>query len=204
MTNFKSLIMIVLLIQVFALTDCKTQNKNKKEAVIPTIDKPAGINPVQNISIHEAALNGQSAEVTKMLEEGADVNAKDQDGRTALMYAAFNGHTEIIEKLIRKGASVNLCDSFGRTALMFASSGPYPAAVKLLLTNRADPNIADTEEHFTALMFAAAEGQLEIVRLLIAAKADPALSDIDGDKAITFAEKNGHKDVVLLLSPFLK
>jgi ankyrin repeat protein len=198
-------IIIAVFIPLFILTGCKTKNESANvPSTKPSLRPVSPIKTAPRISIHEAALNGQPAEVTRNLAEGVNVNTQDQDGRTALMYAAYNGHTEVMEKLIQKGASVNLCDSYGRTALMFASSGPYPAAVKLLLTNKADPNMADKEEHFTALMYAAAEGQLEIVKLLISYKADPTSKDIDGDNAMTFAVNNGHKDVVNLLQPFIK
>ncbi len=209
--NHKLLIIIVLFTSLFVLTNCKTKNETKKELPVQpfpvTANSPATgntSNAAQNISLPEAALNGQTDEVQKSLERGVNVDTRDEDGRTALMYAAFNGHKEIMEQLIKKGAAVNLTDNFGRTALMFASSGPYPDAVKLLLTNQADPNIADKEEHFTALMYAAAEGQTEIVRILITYKADPKLKDIDGDNALTFAQNNGHPDIVKLLQPFLK
>lgn len=194
------------LITIFALTGCRgqTENKNKKEPLIQTSREVVNAKPVRDNSFFEAALNGQFVEIKKLLENGTDVNLKDQEGRTALMYAAFNGHTVIMEKLLEKGASVNLRDAYGRTALMLASSGPFPAAVKLLLDHRADPDMADGEEHFTALMYAAAEGQLEIVQLLLKNKANPTLKDVDGDNALTFAEKNGHKDIVILLKSYLQ
>jgi ankyrin repeat protein len=205
MKNHKLFIIIVLIITFFTITGCKTKNEPKVEVLTQTPGQPGRMpDSSPKISIHEAALNGQSAEVARNLAEGVNVNTQDQDGRTALMFAAYNGHTEIMEKLIQKGASVNLYDSYGRTALMFASSGTYPDAVKLLLKSKADPNMADKEEHFTALMYAAAEGQLENARLLITYKADPTLKDIDGDNAMTFAANNGHKEVVDLLRPFLK
>lgn len=203
--NYKLLLIAVLFIPVFIITGCKTKNESKNVAPIQLPRQVGSIpKPAQNISIHEASLNGQSDEVMKRLSEGVNIDSRDEDGRTALMYAAFNGYTELMEKLIQRGASVNLYDNFGRTALMFASSGPFPSAVKLLLTNQADPNIADKDEHFTALMYAAAEGQTDIARLLITFKADPVLKDIDGDNALTFAKNNGHTDVVDLLQPFIK
>jgi N-sulfoglucosamine sulfohydrolase len=153
-------------------------------------------------SFFEKAMNGEEAEVMKLLTGGIDVNIKDEDGRTALMYAAYNGHASLMEKLIAKGAQVNLRDNYGRTALMLASSGPFASAVKLLLENGADPNITDTEEHFSALMYAAAEGQAEVVRLLLKYKADPRLKDVDGDNALTFARNNGHKEVSDLLGSY--
>ena len=203
--DLKSYLLVVLFIPVLAISGCKSKNETKKAPITPSSEEAEAIvKPASDISIHQAALDGQSAEVMRILSEGSDINTKDQEGRTALMYAAFNGHTGIMEKLLGKGASINLSDNFGRTALMFASSGPYPSAVKLLLANQADPNIADSEEHFTALMFAAAEGQIEAVRLLLASKADPSLKDIDGDNALSFAQKNGHQEVVNLLLPYTK
>jgi uncharacterized protein len=198
--KFKSYIITGLFIPYFLVAGCKTKNESPKE-VITTVSEEAGnTRPELNVSIYEAALNGQLPVVTEHLKRGVDVNLKDDDNRTTLMYASFNGHTEIIKKLIEKGAQVNVSDTFGRTALMMASSGPYPAAVKILLDNYADPNITDKDEHFTALMFAASEGQLDVVKLLIANKADPSLKDIDGDNAFTFATNNGHKEVADLLA----
>jgi uncharacterized protein len=51
-------------------------------------------------------------------------------------------------------------------------------------------------------MFAASEGQLENIKLLLKYNADPWLKDVDGDNALTFALKNGHKNVVDLLSSY--
>lgn len=201
----KYLTAIVLILHLALLSGCK-HKVEKKDSTTATVAKNdhAANKPANNISIHEAALNGLSAEIDKIVEGGSDINVKDGDGRTALMYAAYNGHTGIMEKLISKGAAVNLKDNFGRTALMFASSGPYAEAVRLLLNNQADPNLTDKEEHFTALMYAAAEGQAEVVKILLTFKADPRLKDADGDEAITFARNNGHNDIVKLLQPFMK
>jgi len=200
----KAYIIVFLFISFFVLTDCKTKSEKSKDLVSPVSGEVNNTKPEQNISIHEAALNGQLSQVMRLLEEGLDVNIKDQEGRTALMYASFNGHTEIMKKLIEKGALVNERDSYGRTALMMASSGPLPASVKLLLDHQADPNITDTDEHFTALMYAAAEGHLDVVKILLSYRADPALKDVDGDDAITFANNNGHKEVAALLQSLKK
>ena len=50
-------------------------------------------------------------------------------------------------------------------------------------------------------MHAAAEGQLEVVKTLLEHHADPQIRDVDGDTARDFAERNGHAEVVRLLSP---
>ncbi len=150
-------------------------------------------------ALWDAALEGRLQAVLSALSKGADVNALDQEKRSALMLAAFNGHTEVVRALIEKGASVNATDSMGRTALMFASSGPSPDTVWLLLENKADPDVQDSGEGWTALMFAAGEGLAEVVQVLLEHGADRTLKDVDGDTALDFARKNGHTRVVRLL-----
>jgi uncharacterized protein len=193
-----------LIIILIALSGCRNKSENKTEAVTAVPGNSGISDTARSNLIYEASLNGQLSMVRSLLAEGVDVNAKDMDGRTALMYASYNGHVELIRELLEKGAAVNLQDNYGRTALMMASSGPWAAAVKLLLNHQADPDIQDKDEHFTALMYAASEGQLEVVRILIANRANPSLKDIDGDDAGTFAEKNGHKEISDLLNSFKK
>jgi len=47
----------------------------------------------------DACEDGDLEKVKQLLENGADVNAKDKDGLTALMYASYNGHKEVVELL---------------------------------------------------------------------------------------------------------
>ena len=82
--------------------------------------------------LHSAAKRGDITAVNALLAKGAEVNAKDKDGRTALMYAAGNGHTETVETLLAKGAEVNAEDKGGRTALMYATWKGHTKIVRLL------------------------------------------------------------------------
>lgn len=150
--------------------------------------------------MRQAALEGQSSTVATAIEQGADVNAADAEGRTALQLAAFDGHTDVVQQLLGHDAQVDHRDQAGRTALMYAASGPNVATVNVLLEANADPNVVDKVENFTALMFAAAEGQLEVVDALLKRGADTTLTDVDGDTARDFATQNGHQAVVERLS----
>ena len=203
--EFDRIINAVILSAIFLfITDCGNGGRSNAGSGTGagTVQPSGQFNP--GISFYEAAMNGRHDLVMQYIEKGTDVNQRDSEGRTALMYAAYNGHIEVLMRLISKGADVNLQDNYGRTALMMAASGPFPQALKLLLDNGAMPDVADKDEHYTALMYAAAEGQLENVKILLSFKANPALKDADGDDAITFAVKNGHKEVAEILRQAIK
>ena len=147
----------------------------------------------------EAALDGQLDEVKRLVSAGTTVDFADPEKRTPFMVAAFNGHTPVLRYLLEKGAKVDAKDLNGRTALMYASSGPFEEAVAFLLEHGAEVDVQGTLEGFTALMTAASEGLVEVVRLLLVSGADPSLVDKDGDTAKSFAQQNGHAEVIALL-----
>ena len=150
-------------------------------------------------ALMEAAFTGNLDEVERLVSEGAAVDVFDPEHRTPMMFAAFNGHTPVVGYLLEKGAQVDTKDISGRTALMYASSGPFAETVGLLLKRGAKVNVQGTLEGFTPLMTAAAEGLVDVVRLLLGAGADREIKDKDGDTALSFAQQNGHTEVVALL-----
>jgi uncharacterized protein len=77
------------------------------------------------------------------LDEGADVNARDCDGDTALMLAAERGHIELVKVLLKNGADVNAENLNGETALMRAAENDRAAAVKILLAHHANCDAGD-------------------------------------------------------------
>jgi ankyrin repeat protein len=82
---------------------------------------------------------------TILLDAGADTNAVDREGETALMKASGHGGKETVKVLIEHHADVNRKDVKGRTALMHAAAGYDSDAIPLLLENGADPNVRDNE-----------------------------------------------------------
>ena len=155
--------------------------------------------PAQEAKLREAAKNGYIQIVMNLLKQGVDVNAPDDDKRTALMWAAFDGYTKVVKQLLRRGAEVDARDNVDRTALMYAASGPNIETVRLLLAHKAETNLVDGHEAWTALMFAAAEGHNDIVEALLKAGADVNLIDTDGDSAYNFAVQRGHTETARLV-----
>ena len=86
----------------------------------------------------EGARYGDSEDVVEALGNNADVNAIDEDGRSALHMAAANGHTGIMQTLLDAGANTEQRNPTGNTALHWACVGGSAAAVQLLLDGGAD------------------------------------------------------------------
>ena len=107
-------------------------------------------------------------EVEALIKEGIDVNAKDNDEETALMFASYWGHTGIVKLLLKNGADVSInaeSKHSKATALSLASEKGRIEIVKLLLKNGADVN-AKSECGNTALMLASGRGHAEVVAML--------------------------------------
>ena len=82
--------------------------------------------------LHGAAIEGHKEIAELLIAEGADVNAKDDDGWTPLFVAVGDGYKKIIELLIANGADVNAKDDVGDTPLDMAIGLEQPETVALL------------------------------------------------------------------------
>src|SRR5947209_5518941 len=95
-------------------------------------------------------------EIARMLlERGADINARDEWGRTALMIGADEGYSELVSLLLDWEADVHARDERGYTALMFAAWKGHLDVVKALIERGADVNGVDTKRGYTALLLTA-------------------------------------------------
>jgi ankyrin repeat protein len=94
-----------------------------------------------------AVSSGSLDSAKLLLSRGAEVNATDRNGRTALWYAARTENTGFISALAQHGANVNAQDSKGHTALMNATDACRYWNVNALLGVGADPRIVDKSGH---------------------------------------------------------
>ncbi|MDX6446974.1 MAG: Notch 1 [Blastocatellia bacterium] len=128
-------------------------------------------------ALRQAAQDGQMTAVKELLAKGANVNARDEAGRTPLLWVApARDNPEMVKFLIAKGADVNAKDNEGETALMIAASQSNPGIVTVLLEAGADVN-AQNSVGGTALMSAAYRANIEEIKILLAHNADRTISD---------------------------
>ena len=93
-----------------------------------------------DISIHDAAYEGNIEAVKQHLASGADVNEKAEDGVAPLHVAAQEGHNQVIELLIDNGADVNSKDGDEGTPLHMAAANGHKGIAELLIVKGADVN----------------------------------------------------------------
>lgn len=130
-----------------------------------------------------------------------DINAKNQDGLTALQLAVSNHETPLLKALLtHPGIDVNARGPQGNTALHLAALHGAADTLKML---SALPDIdlnARNRQGRTPLHLAAANGNPDVVRLLIAdRRTKPALRSADGHDARSLARQAGHLDIVEVL-----
>ena len=90
--------------------------------------------------IADAASKGNKAEIARLLKRGADVNAQQADGATALQWAAYRGDAKLAELLLKAGAKADLANHDGATPLWLAAARGDAAVIQALLKGGADAN----------------------------------------------------------------
>jgi ankyrin repeat protein len=113
-----------------------------------------------------AARDGDVREVRLLLEAGADPDATDADGRTAVTHAAYGGHASVVRTLLDAGADVDRQDASRANSLL--STGETGLLDVLEEVLAAEPDLARTNRFGgTALIPAADRGHVAVVRRLL-------------------------------------
>jgi ankyrin repeat protein len=146
-----------------------------------------------------AVKDGQPDAVARLLARGADVNAAEADGTTALLWATRAADTKLVAELLAAGAAVNAANRYGITPLELAAENGDVATLRALLAAGADPN-AVLPEGETVLMTAARTGEPETLRVLLEHGADVhARERWYGETALLWAAAEDHAEAVRLL-----
>ncbi len=147
----------------------------------------------------EATRIGDYLGVERHLNEGADVNCRDRDGLTPLIWAAIQGHEEIVRLLVERGGDLEARNHNGDTALMWASLMGHKGVVELILDRGANADLGEPKSGVTALMAAAARGHADVAQVLVEKGAAIDAKDRNGNTALTHASIRGYGEVVDLL-----
>lgn len=130
-----------------------------------TAKEPAGPPPEPGALVRAAAA-GDADRVRELLDAGADPDAADGDGRTAVTHAAYGDHPEVVRLLLEAGADVDGQDTTRANPLLSTGETGYLDVLEEVL--RADPDLTRTNRFGgTALIPAADRGHVEIVRRLL-------------------------------------
>jgi ankyrin repeat protein len=147
-----------------------------------------------------ASLNSRTDAVRALLRKGANVNAKDNFGRTALFWGASFGPLDVVRALLDRGADVNArsnpkSNDFD-TALAAASFGGRLDIVRALLDKGTDVNAKCNPNGGTALMMASEQSHLDVVQALLENGADVNAKGNDGTTALSVAKDDEVKTVL--------
>jgi ankyrin repeat protein len=151
-------------------------------------------------SVPDAAMTGDREAVRALLLKGADVNAAQGDGVTALHWAATRGDAELTSMLLVAGANVRAATRFGGyMPLHVAAERGFGPVVQALVKAGADAN-ATTSRGTTALMLAASAGDTTALTALLDAGAKPNATETErGHTALMFAAAANRVPAVKLL-----
>ncbi len=168
------------------------------------------------MDIWGAVIENDTLQLQRLIEEGADINQRDQYGRTPLIYAAEAGKYVTVKLLLSKHADPHTPSEVGTPpAAQQTSENPatsqeygralYKAAlrghvkcVRLLIAHDASVNYED-EEGGTALIKSAYHGQTEMLQMLLDNGANIEHTTEGGFTALTNAAGEGHAECIEIL-----
>ena len=154
-----------------------------------------------------AARLGKIDVVERLLANGDNVNAKDNDHRTPLHNAASNGDKDMVKLLLANKADVNARNKFNfATPLHWAAGyGGNQDIVDMLLTCKAEANAKDkagrTPLHMAAMMAGSKKPDhyVDIISVLLAKGAEVNAKDNNDKTPLAVAESVGHQDRAAIL-----
>ncbi len=153
--------------------------------------------------LFNAVSAGDLDQAHSLLQNGADLNCRNDEGMTLLMRAAGLGKLDIVEMLLQMGANVQEKDAQGWTALMKALfnhelNRGFPEVVSALIAAGAEVETG-IGYGVRPLMLAAGYGEAGVIEVLLAAGADVHAKNEGGRTARMMAEAKDYVEVINLL-----
>ena len=149
--------------------------------------------------VADAMMRGDRVTAHELLAGGADVNAAQADGATALHWAVHRGDQSAVDMLIEAGADVSAANRNGVTPLALASARGDAKALVALIDAGAAPNEQDPFGR-TPLMRAARTGIVDALAVLLDRGAEPNTQEtLRGTTALMWAADQGHAAAIKFL-----
>lgn len=139
-----------------------------------------------------------AAEVTRLIAQGANVNATQPDGMTALLWATHYDQTDWALALLNAHADPTACNQYQVFPLALACRNGNPTIVRALLEAGENANRRSGGAE-TVLMTASRTGNVDVVQLLLKHGADVNARDRRKQSAMMWAAAEGHAPVVKAL-----
>ena len=150
--------------------------------------------------VADAVQRRDAAGTRALLQKKADVNAPQNDGTTALLWAVRYDDLGTADALIHAGANVSTPNRDGATPLQMAALNGSAPMIEKLIKAGADPNAALTPTGDTALMMAARTGKTSAVSVLIESGANVnAKESWGGTTPLMWAVSERHPDAAKAL-----
>ena len=149
----------------------------------------------EETALADAVEHGDGVLVRELILDGADVNARQADGMTALHWAVYLDEPDTASLLVSSGAEVNAVNRYGVTPLSLAATNGNANLITLLLDAGANAQ-ASLRGGETVLMTAARTGNLEAVEALLLKGADSNKRESNNQTALMWAAAEGHLTVV--------
>ena len=180
-----------------AYTAIRTNDLARLKSLIATRADANTADPAGETLLMSAAVSGSLDAMKFLVERGADVNAQNAFGSTALVWSATD--LAKIRFLIEHGANVNATTKTGRTAAFVAAmSTPSSEIVRYLVSRGADLKARDAFGN-TMLTAAAVGDDVETVRMALDAGVDPNVVGATRITPLVYASYNGNAAVTSLL-----
>ncbi len=151
--------------------------------------------------VADAAARGDKVAIRDLLKQGADVNAAQGDGMSALHWAADSGDAELADLLIYGGANTGAVTRIGQyTPLHLAAKSGSPAVATALIKAGAAVNAKSNPSGATPLHLAALTGSVDVINVLAEAKADINAREAEWEQTpLIFAASANRADAITAL-----
>jgi len=169
------------------------ENNEAVEPIIILNDEESSYNV-----LHQAAfMEGVNEQMLESVDYD-ELDARDHNGNTPLMWAAANGNLQLVELLVDQGAAVNMQNFVGETALYLAAARGFDKICTLLVENGADTRFSNIDGS-TSLHVASASGFVDVVKTLVSHGGFVNCLDDEGDTPLHYAVREGRQEVVQFL-----